>query len=476
MGVVGVSLKLRNYQLELIDGVYESLNQKKKKIMVQSPAGSGKTVTMSEIARRATRRENRVLFVVHRLEIINQVRQTFIANDVDMVYCEIGMIQTITNKVKKDKVVEPTTILIDEAHHALSKSYTRILDAFPNAVVLGFTATPIRLSGKGFGDIFDDLILGKSVKWLIDNKRLAPYKYYSVNLVDEEKLKLTSTGDYSNQSIDNAMDNAIYGDVVESYKKFAAGKKAIAYTHNVAASKDLAQAFNNAGYSAMQVDGMTDKLTRHQAMEDFRSGKVQILVNAELYGEGVDVPDCQCVMLVRPTDSLTLYIQQSMRAMRYMPDKTAVIIDHVGNYTRHGLPDTDHDWQEYFNGLTKKKKSKKNDDLQIKDCPNCFGVIEGSPTHCTLCGYEFEVLQVKELEVVDTELTEITENLKTDYTMLKYKGKDISELKTLEDYYLFAIANGRKINWIKFAYEPLINASWPAFHSQLKPIKRKYNY
>ena len=206
MGVVGVSLQLRNYQLELIDGVYESLNQKKKKIMVQSPAGSGKTVTMSEIARRATRRKNRVLFVVHRLEIINQVRQTFIANDVDMDYCEIGMIQTITNKVKKYKVVEPTTILIDEAHHALSKSYTRILDAFPNAVVLGFTATPIRLSGKGFGNIFDDLILGKSVKWLIDNQRLAPYKYYSVNLVDEEKLKLTSTGDYSNQSIDNAME------------------------------------------------------------------------------------------------------------------------------------------------------------------------------------------------------------------------------------------------------------------------------
>ena len=469
-------MKLRDYQLELIDGVYNSLSNAHKRIMVTSPAGSGKSVTMSEIARRATDKGNRVLFLVHRKELVSQIKGTFIANNVNMELCHVGMVQTISSRIERGAVDTPSVILIDEAHHALSKTYTKIMDTFPDAVVLGFTATPYRLSGKGFGDIFDDLILGKSVKWLIDNKRLAPYKYYSVNLVDEEKLKLTSTGDYSNQSIDNAMDNAIYGDVVESYEKFATGKKAIAYTHNVAASKDLAQAFNNAGYSAMQVDGMTDKLTRHQAMENFRSGKVQILVNAELYGEGVDVPDCQCVMLVRPTDSLTLYIQQSMRAMRYMPDKTAVIIDHVGNYTRHGLPDTDHDWQEYFNGLTKKKKSKKNDDLQIKDCPNCFGVIEGNPTHCTLCGYEFEVLQVKELEVVDTELTEITENLKTDYTMLKYKGKDISELKTLEDYYLFAIANGRKINWIKFAYEPLINASWPAFHSQLKPIKQKYNY
>lgn len=443
--------------------------------MVVSPAGSGKTVTMSEIARRATKKKNSVLFAVHRREIVNQVKETFLANDVDMDYCEIGMIQTITNRVKKDRVRAPTTILIDEAHHALSKSYTRVLDAFPNAVVLGFTATPVRLSGKGFTNVFDDLVLGKSVQWLIDNKRLAPFKYYSVNLVDEEKLKKTSTGDYSNKSIDNSMDKAIYGDVIKSYERFAKDKKAIAYAHNVQASKDLAEEFIKNGYAAMQVDGETDKETRYRAIKQFRSGEIKILVNAELYGEGVDVPDCQCSILVRPTDSLTLYVQQSMRSMRYQPNKQAIIIDHVGNFSRHGLPNTDHNWTEYFQGISKKKK-KKSDDLQMTDCPSCYAVIEGSPAQCPFCEHIFEVEIRDDLEKVDTELVEIDQDFKVDYTLINYAKKDKDELETLEDFYLFAKARNYKDSWIKFQVAELKEVSWPKFYMALKPIKQKYNY
>ncbi len=407
MGVVGVKLQLRDYQLELIDGVYDSLKRKNKNIMVISPAGSGKTVTMSEIARRATRKKNRVLFVVHRIEIVQQVKKTFIENDVDMEYCEIGMIQTITNKVKKNKVTEPKTILIDEAHHSLSKSYTRILDAFPNAVVLGFTATPIRLSGQGFTEIFDDLILGKTVEWLIDNNRLAPFKYYSKKLIDTDSLKHNSTGDYSNDSIELAMESTIYGDVIEHYRKFANDKKTIVYSHSVAASKELADKFINEGYAAFQVDGKTPKSERIKAMERFRSGDIRILVNAELYGEGVDVPDCECVVLVRPTESLTLFIQQTMRAMRYMPNKQAIIIDHVGNYTRHGLPDTEHNWRLHFEG--KASKSKENE-VVVRECVNCFGVYPGNSAECPHCGHIHETEYEKSEYDVDesAELEEVT--------------------------------------------------------------------
>src|SRR5699024_8997164 len=142
----------------------------------------------------------------------------------------------------------------------------------------------------------------------------------------------------------------IFGDVIENYKKFADDKKTIIYTHSVKSSKEVAEAFNSSGYAAMQVDGETNKPIRAEAMDKFRKGEVKILVNAELYGEGVDVPDCECVILLRPTESLTLFIQQTMRSMRYMPRKVAVIIDHVGNYLRHGLPTTDHDWNKYFGG------------------------------------------------------------------------------------------------------------------------------
>ena len=135
-------IPLRDYQEELLNGVYESMSKGNKNIMVQSPAGSGKSVTMSEIARRATDKGNRVLFIVHRRELVSQIKGTFIANDVDMDLCHVGMVKTVANRIKKDKEPTPAIILVDEAHHALAKTYTDIFESFPNAYVYGFTATP----------------------------------------------------------------------------------------------------------------------------------------------------------------------------------------------------------------------------------------------------------------------------------------------------------------------------------------------
>lgn len=439
--MVRITIELRDYQLELIEGVYNAMRKSKKRIMVVSPAGSGKTVTMSEIARRATKKKNRVLFVVHRVEIVHQVRQTFIANDVDMNYCEVGMIQTITNKVKKDKVKKPTTILIDEAHHSLSKSYKDVLDTFPNAVVLGFTATPTRLSNNGFTDVFEELILGKTVQWLIDNERLAPFKYYSVNLMDSDILTHNSTGDFNNESITKAMQKTIYGDVIDNYRKFAEGKKTIIYTHSVESSINVCERFVTEGYQALQVDGKTPKQQRELAMQMFREGKVNILVNAELYGEGVDVPDCECVILLRPTESLTLFIQQTMRAMRYQPNKQAIIIDHVGNWYRHGLPDTEHDWQEYFEGI--KKKGKSNDATPIKECPECYTVIESAYTICPECGFEFPKEEQQDYEHMENaELEEVTED-----KVIQLNLKTAEDCESVEELYEVAKANGYKPGW-----------------------------
>lgn len=310
-------IQLRDYQIELINGVYQSMGKGNKNIMVQSPAGSGKSVTMSEIAKRATDKGNNVLFVVHRRELVEQIKGTFIANNVDMQLCHVGMVQTVSRQIKNNKVKRPSLILVDEGHHALARTYQNIFDEFPNAYVLSFTATPWRMSNKGFTEVFQDLILGKSVKWLIDNNRLAPYKYYSVNLLKNIQMKHNATGEFSNTSIEEALQKTIFGDVIENYQKFAEDKKTIVYTHSVEMSKKVADKFNASGYKAMQVDGKTPKAERELAMKLFRSGEVKILVNAELYGEGVDVPDCQCVILLRPTESLTLFIQQTMRSMRY---------------------------------------------------------------------------------------------------------------------------------------------------------------
>lgn len=434
-------IQLRDYQNELINGIYKSMHKGNKRIMVQSPAGSGKSVTMSEIARRATKKNNRVLFVVHRRELVSQIKDTFSANAVDFNYCHVGMVQTVNNQVKKDKIKEPSIILVDEAHHALAKTYRNIFDAFPNAYILGFTATPWRMSDVGFTDIFQDLILGKSVSWLIKNKRLAPYKYYSVKLLNTDNLKKNSTGDFSTSSIDEAIENTIFGDVIENYKKFADGKKTIIYTHSVKSSKEIAEAFNSSGYAAMQVDGETNKTVRAEAIDKFRKGEVKILVNADLYGEGVDVPDCECVILLRPTESLTLFIQQTMRSMRYMPGKEAIIIDHVGNYLRHGLPTTEHDWNKHFEGGNKKSGNTERE-VPIKECTNCFAVYPPTERACPECGHVPEVKEQKGYEIDETaELEAVTE----EDIVLDFRRPE--DCKSMKELYELAKNRSYKPGW-----------------------------
>lgn len=411
------------------------------KIMVVSPAGSGKSVTMSEIARRATDKGNRVLFIVHRRELVNQIKGTFAANDVDMDLCHVGMVQTVSNRIKRGKELTPSIILVDEAHHSMAKTYLNIFESFNNAYVLAFTATPWRMSGRGFTDIFQDLIVGKTVQWLIDNNRLAPFKYYSVNLMDDDKLKKNSTGDFSDASITLSMEPQIYGDVIKNYKKFADGQKTIVYTHNVQSSKEVAEKFISNGYAAKQVDGKTPKVEREKAMELFRSGEITILVNAELYGEGVDVPDCECVILLRPTMSLTLFIQQTMRSMRYQPNKLATIIDHVGNYARHGLPNTEHNWNVHFKG--ERKKSKDNDAIPIKECPECYSVIESSYSICPACGFEFP----QEREETELLIDEDAELEEVDDKIITLTLKEPEECESVEELYQLAKQKGYKPGW-----------------------------
>ena len=343
--------KLRDYQQETIDKVYKSIKGGHRSIIVQSPPRTGKTVLMAEIARRATAKGNRVLFVVHRQEIVQQVIGTFRADGVDMDLAKIGMVQTITRHTAD--LDPPQIIFVDEAHHALARTYQRILKAFPEAYKLLFTATPYRLNGEGFTDIADDLIVGKPVSWLIDHHFLAPVDYYAPSQIDASKLRTKRTGDYSEDSIKEAMKPKIYGNAVKHYTKLAGGKQAIAYTYNVDSAIKLAQAFNTHGITARAVSGKTPKEERKKIIEDYRAGKIRIVTNAELFTEGLDLPAVDCVIMLRPTQSLSLYLQFAMRSMNPRKGKTAIIIDHVGNVQRFGLPTGDREWSLEGRGKSK---------------------------------------------------------------------------------------------------------------------------
>lgn len=441
--------KLRDYQQETIDNITKSIHAGHRSIMVQQPPRTGKTVIMADIARRATAKGNQILFVVHRQEIVQQVVKTFQDDGVDMSLAKIGMVQTITRHVTD--LDPPQIIFVDEAHHVLAKSYRRILDAFPEAYKLLFTATPYRLGGQGFTEVADDLIIGKPVSWLIDHRFLAPVDYYAPSYIDAAKLKVKRTGEFDEDSIKEAMKPKIYGNAVKHYMKLAKGKQAIAYTYNVESAQRLANAFNGYGISARAVSGKTPKDERNQIIEEYRQGKIRIVTNAELFTEGLDLPNVDCVIMLRPTQSLSLYLQFAMRSMNPRKDKTAIIIDHVGNVQRFGLPTDDRQWS--LEGKGKGKSSSGSTIKPVTVCPVCFASFYRTSDICPYCGSPLG--EEKELEVVDdAQLKKVTKSrlaivkqIQSSAIMKNVAGKRPSELTSLKEIQAYARLKNYKPGW-----------------------------
>lgn len=437
--------QLHPYQTKLVNDARKELAAGNKSCLLVSPAGSGKSVVIAEIARLTTLKGGRVMFMVHRQELINQIIGSFKANSVDLKLCTVMTVGKIRNRL--DKLPRPNLIITDETHHSLAKTYRDIYDYYANVPRLGFSATPWRLNGKGLGDVYDAMIEGPDVQWLIDNHYLAPFDYYSVNLIDESKLSKSSTGDYSNKSIDEAVGHTIYGDVIKTYRDKVDGQQAIVYAHSIAFSKQIAQQFRDAGINAAHCDSKTPQRERDKIMTDFKKGTLKVLSNCDLISEGYNVPDCSCVIMLRPTESLVLFIQQSMRCMRFKPGKQATIIDHVANYTRFGLPNTPHKWT-LADREKKKKSTNTTVDTPIKQCAFCFAVIPAQSKNCLLCGHKVEIVQteIKVDEKARIEKIESNFKLQADYIVTK----KISELKSYEELKAYAKARGYKQGWIYF--------------------------
>ena len=428
--------QLRQYQINLINNVRQAYLQGFKSPCIVSPCGSGKSVMVAEIAKKTSIKKNRVLFLVHRKELSEQIADTFSWWGVDMDYVQIGMVQTVVRRL--DKTLEPKLIITDENHHSLAKSYRKIYDHFPNAKLIGFTATPVRINGGGLGEINDKLIIGPTAKELIEWGNLAAFKYYAPEIIDTSKLKIRR-GEYVASDIEDLFNNrAIWGDVVKHYKKLSNGKQAICYCSSIKQSIKMADEFNQAGIIAKHIDGETPKAEREAAIEFFRQGKIMILCNVDLISEGFDVPDCNTAILLRPTQSYGLFIQQSMRCMRYKPGKTAIIIDHVGNVGRFGTPDMEREWT-----LEPKKGSNNTvqDENPVKQCLECFYTVERNTQVCPECGYEFKA-EEKEIEQIESELIEVGSfsGFTTDY-------RKPEDCKNMGELYSLAKNRGFKPGW-----------------------------
>ena len=413
---------------------------------------------MAEIARRTTLKKNRVLFLVHRREILDQTITTFKKQKVDLNLTTLGMVQTLTRHI--ENIPEPRLIIVDEGHRALAKSYQRILKQFPKAIVLLFTATPHRTGRTQLDQIADDIIVGQSIHELTEKGFLAPFRYFQPpDDFDSKLLKRSSTGDYTAESMQQAMSTKIFGHIVKQYKRIASGMQSVVYTYSIDSAVEIARKFNSEGISAVEVDGTTSKEKRDLAVRKFREQEIKILVNVNLFTEGVDLPNVDCVIMARPTASLALYLQFSMRCLNPRPGKTAIIIDHANNFKTFGYPDDDRDWKQAIKSGKQKSKSLLTDSgISITTCDYCFAVVKASEVKdgkCPICGKPIKVHEVKPVSDVDlVEATKERQNLiheivKSDL-LKSVANKNVSELHTMKELQAYAKLHSYKPGWAWF--------------------------
>lgn len=434
--------QLFDYQQDLVDKARNALAAGNQGVLIVSPPGSGKSVVISEIARLTVKKSGHVLFFVHRQELVKQIKDSFKQQGVDLNHCTIMTVGKVANRLKI--LPKPNLIIVDESQHSRAKTYRKIFDYYSDVPRLGFTGSPWRLSGKGFKDIYSAMVQGPTTKWLIEHHKLAPFTVYGYQLGDKSTLKNGSTGDYTKKSLDNYTKSIIHGDIVKSWLKFAKDRKTIIYCHSTSFSKEVAQSFRDAGINAVHADAKTPESKRDKIMADFKEGKIKILCNVDLVSEGFNVPDCSCVVLLRPTQSLVIYLQQSMRAMRYQPNKHAIIIDQVGNFERFGLPDTDYKWTLEDREKHPQRDSGGTEGLQIKTCPDCFAVIKAECVKCPICGHDFSIEIRKIKQKKDQELRAIkAEKFHIDLIA----KKKVSELTSFKELTMYAKAKHYKNGW-----------------------------
>jgi len=400
--------------------------------------------------RRAVAKNNECLMLVDRTELYNQTVSTLARCGMESELIKIGMILTVANRLQD---YNPKIIIADECNKSLSKTYRKFFNAYPNAYIIGLSATPYRLSGEPMGAVYDDIIEPITTKELIAIGLIANYKYYSINLdtVNFTGLKKRA-GDYVAEDLFSLMGSKyVYGHVIRDFTNLAHDKKTIVFCATIKHSEETAEEFRKAGYTAEHIDANTPKLKRQKIIDRFRSGETQILTNVSIVSYGFDAPNCDCVVLLKKTESLPLFIQSVMRSMRPYGDKIALIIDFVGNCYSHGLPDDDREWS------LKGKQKNAESEVKIKSCPDCFAVLYRDVLICPHCGFDFssEVKGRKEKERLEAELKEITENEISRIKNMDYKEHE--NFTTWEEIEAFRSARNYKIFWaIRTAKRKLI--------------------
>lgn len=466
-------------QVEVLDNCRAEFRAGNRSVLLLAPTGFGKTVVGAEMVSGAANRGNVVWFLNHRRELVRNTSKTFHQQGIAHGVISSGWPTNLERRVqvcsvgtvirRLGQVPPPTFIIPDEAHHVASASWSKIVDYYPDAKILGLTATPWRLDGVGLGRWFNTMVEGPALSWLIANGRLSPYRLFAPSAPDLADVK-TMAGDYERHSLSQIMDRpSITGDAIDHYLKLARGRRAVTFCCNIEHSKHVAAQFQAAGVPAAHIDGTMDD-ERDRIFAAFERGEIHVLTNVDIVSEGVDVPGIECVILLRPTKSLTHYLQSVGRGLRLASGKPdCVILDHAGNSLTHGFPDDEREWS--LEDRPKRKSGEKSE-VAIRTCSECFAVFRPVPA-CPNCGH-VHVAQVREIEQVEGELTEI------DVAALRRremqdKKREQGQAETLEDLIRIGRQRGQRNPeaWARHVLQGRVEAQQFADSIGLTPMQVK---
>lgn len=429
-------IRLRSYQQKMVDGLRASYNQGKRSPLLVLPTGGGKTFIFCYVAEKSKQKGNNILILVHRDELLRQASASLLKLDVyhglispqytpnygEQV--QVASVQTYVSRM--DKISwKPDLIVPDEAHHGVAGTWARIFGFHPDARILGVTATPVRTDGRGLGDIFDDMIIGPTMRWLMDEGYLTDYKAYAPKIqADLSSITLNAAGDYNDRALAAAMDKpVITGDAVQHYKRICPGVPAVAFCSSIEHAKHVAESFREAGFDFRSLDGKMKPSDRAELIKMLGDGTIHGLTSCDIISEGTDIPVVTCAILLRPTQSEGLFLQQVGRALRPVYNKhcklntqeerlhaiatsekkEAIILDCVGNLMRHGLPDDDRGWQLDQTQRRITEASATPDEDKMKQCPECYAAHRPCPK-CPNCGFVYVILSAGPPEQIDGDL------------------------------------------------------------------------
>ena len=397
-------IEQRPYQEKVIADFDREVAAGKRRILLVCPTGGGKTVIAAAIIKAMIERRRGVLVVAHRREIITQTSDKLRANGVahgiimagvqsrPLEFVQIASVQTLwTRAVQRENMELPVAelLVIDECHHAPAETYKKIIEAYPDAILLGLTATPCRGDGRGLGGIFETLIECPQVAELIVQGYLVKTRVYAPVDPDLRGVK-TQAGDFVENQLADRMDQPkLIGDIVTHWHKYGERRKTVAFAVNVAHSVHLRDEFIKSGVRAEHIDGSTPKPERDASLARLASGEIELITNCMVLTEGFDLPEMGCCILARPTKKMGLYRQMIGRVLRPADGKTdAIILDHSGAVFRHGFAEDPVDWVLAPDRLAESPKhaARREYGSRLLECTQCGAIrVAGEP--CSSCGF-----------------------------------------------------------------------------------------